>query len=187
MPNPTIKQITLPSGTTYDIEDSVARAAIGGAIIIRGTTTTPLTDEATTNPIIINGDSYTAVANDAVFHEKKEYVFDGTYWHEFGDMSGLGDLATKDSASGSFTPQGSVAAPTISVASAGATASVTPFGSAGSLPELSMTVSSGNLSISFDKGTLPSGGTDVTVKTGDASYTASQPAFTGTEATVTVS
>ena len=187
MPNPTIWTITLPSGTTYEIEDKVARAQSGGAILIRGETTTPLTDGATTNPIEIDGESFTAAANDAVFYERKEFVFDGTHWHEFGDMTGLGTLAMKDSASGTFTPTGSVAAPTISVASAGATESITPFGSAGSLPELTMTVYEGNLSISFDPGALPSGGTAVTVKTGDASYSASAPAFTGTAGTVTVS
>lgn len=128
-----ISKITLPSGTTYDIKDAVARAAVGGAIIIRGTTTTALTDEATTNPITIDNESYTAVANDAVFYQKKEFVFDGTKWHEFGDMSGLGALATKDSASGSYTPAGSVtlgdkAKSTVSPASSG-TATYTPAGS----------------------------------------------------------
>ena len=187
MANPTIKQITLPSGTTYDIMDEVARSQSGGAIIIRGETTTALTDNATTNPIQIGGNAYTAIANDAVFYSRKEFVFDGSHWHEFGDMSGLGDLAQKDSASGSFTPAGTVAAPTISVATAGATASVTPFGSAGSLPTLSMTVSDGNLTVAFSQGTLPTAGTAVTVKTGDAAYSATAPKFTGTAGTVTVS
>ena len=123
-----ISKITLPSGTTYDIKDAVARSAIGGAIIIRGTTTTALTDEATTNPIQINGESYTAVANDAVFYGKKEFVFDGTYWHEFGDMSGLGALATKDSASGSYTPAGTVSQPTFTGSSMTATGNFTPTG-----------------------------------------------------------
>ena len=62
-----ISKITLPNGETYDIKDAVARATMSGAILIRGTTTTALTDESTTNPITIDGDSYTAVANDAVF------------------------------------------------------------------------------------------------------------------------
>jgi len=95
-----ISKITLPSGTTYDIKDTVARNMAGGGIQLKGTTTTALTDEATTNPIVINGESYTAINQDAVFYGKKEFVFDGTMWHEFGDMSGLGALATKDSASG---------------------------------------------------------------------------------------
>lgn len=111
---PEISQITLPSGTTYDLKDAQARAQIGGAIVLRGTTTTALVDEATTNPITIDGNSYTAKANDAVFYSKKEFVFDGTKWHEFGDMSGLGSLATKNSASGSFTPQGTNASSSVS-------------------------------------------------------------------------
>lgn len=98
-----ISKITLPSGTTYDIKDAVARSQIGGAIKIKGTTTTALTDGATTNPITINGDSYTAVANDAVFYGNKEFVFDGTQWHEFGDMTGLGDLAQHDVTDLKFT------------------------------------------------------------------------------------
>lgn len=119
-----ISQITLPSGTTYDIKDATARAAASGGIQLKGTTTTALVDEATTNPITINGNSYTAVNQDAVFYGKKEFVFDGTKWHEFGDMSGLGSLATKDSATGNFTPSGSV---TISTGSG--TANYTPAGS----------------------------------------------------------
>lgn len=199
MPNPTLYQITTPNGTTYDIEDRTARQQIVGGIILKGTTTTALTDDATTNPIMIGGVSYTAVNQDAVFYGKKEFVFDGTKWHEFGDMSGLGALATKDSAQGNFTPSGSIAvnaasgsgtsytpegsvsAPTISVNTAGATQNITPFGSAGTLPELTMTVSDGNLTIGFSQGTLPSGGTPVAVKTGDASYSATAPSFTGTE------
>ena len=106
-----ISRITLPSGTTYEIKDAVARKQIGNTIIIRGTTTTPLTDEATTNPIIINDEEFTVHANDADFYLKAEYVFDGTKWHEFGDMSGLGALSRKDSASANYTPTGSVTKP----------------------------------------------------------------------------
>lgn len=80
----------------YDIKDATARQAISGCIKILGETSTALTDNATTNPITINNDSVTAVANDAVFYDSKEFVFDGTYWHEFGDMTGLGDLAQHD-------------------------------------------------------------------------------------------
>lgn len=123
-----ISKITLPSGTTYDIKDATARAAIGGAIIIRGTTTTALTDGATTNPITIDNESYTAVANDAVFYGNKEFVFDGAKWHEFGDMTGLGALATKDSASGSYTPAGTVSRPTFTGSSLTSTGNFTPSG-----------------------------------------------------------
>lgn len=84
------------NGTTYDLKDAVARATMAGAIVILGTTTTELVDGATTNPITVGGESVTAVANNAVFYGNKEFVFDGTNWHEFGDMTGLGDLAQHD-------------------------------------------------------------------------------------------
>lgn len=84
------------NGTTYDLKDSVARATMAGAILILGATTTALVDGATTNPITVDGESVTAEANNAVFYGNKEFVFDGTTWHEFGDMTGLGDMAQHD-------------------------------------------------------------------------------------------
>ena len=54
-----------------------------------GITTTALTDGATTNPITVDGESYTAVAGDTVSYESKEFVFSGTIWQEFGDLSGI--------------------------------------------------------------------------------------------------
>lgn len=122
---PQIDHITLPSGTVYEIVDAAARAQQAGAIILRGETTTALVNGANTNPIVIGGEPYTARGNDAVFYGQKEFVFDGTVWHEFGDMSGLGDLAMKDSASGSFTPAGNV----VINASSGSGTAYTPQGS----------------------------------------------------------
>lgn len=84
------------NGVTYNIKDEVARETLAGAIKILGATTTALVDGATTNPITIGGESVTAVANNAVFYGNKEFVFDGTNWHEFGDMTGLGDMAQHD-------------------------------------------------------------------------------------------
>lgn len=60
-----------------------------GGIILVGETTTQLVDNATTNPITVDGQSYTAQSNDAVIYGNKEFLFDGTKWHEFGDLSGL--------------------------------------------------------------------------------------------------
>ena len=109
------------NGTTYDLKDSVARATMAGAIVILGTTTTALADEATTNPITVGGESVTAVANNAVFYGNKEFVFDGTAWHEFGDMTGLGDMAQHDlddveltTTIGTTTAETTVEAPTAS-------------------------------------------------------------------------
>lgn len=111
-------------GTTYDIKDTTARATMSGAILILGATTTALVDEATTNPITVNGESVTAVGNDAVFYNSKEFVFDGTYWHEFGDMTGLGDLAQHDLDDIEFTTTVSQATAETTVSQATATTTV---------------------------------------------------------------
>lgn len=108
MANPEISQITLPSGTTYDIKDAYAREAIASNIVYVGVTTTPLTDGATTNPITVDGESYNAKKGNLVVYSYKEFLFDGTAWAELGDLTGLGDLAYKDTASGSYTPAGTV-------------------------------------------------------------------------------
>ena len=75
----------------------------GNALAYRGVTTTALSDGATTNPITINGSSYTAVTGDVVLYKPtgsntEEYIFDGTTWQLFGsvDADDLGDLAFGD-------------------------------------------------------------------------------------------
>ena len=105
---PDISSITLANGKTYNLKDALARSIQAGAIRIVGKTTTLITDESATNPITINGETYTALINDAVFFGRKEFIFDGSKWHEFGDMTGLGDLATKSSASTTYTPEGTI-------------------------------------------------------------------------------
>ena len=214
-----ISKITLLNGTTYDLKDQQARddiaaieAAISGGVTFMGETTTALTDGSTVTTITINGTSVTALKGYLVVYQSKEFVFDGTKWIEMGDLSLIGDLGWKDSASGNFTPAGSVsqptftgssstvtitatdnsngnyqpkgtvAAPTISLAPAGSTASVVPIDGVGTLPSLTTTVANEVLTIGFHRGSLPTKGTAVTVKTGDGSYTASAPAFTGSKA-----
>ena len=59
----------------------------GDGVHFRGSTTTALTDGATTNPITIDGSSYTAVMGDMVIYGNKEFLFDGTVWNEMGDLS----------------------------------------------------------------------------------------------------
>lgn len=112
------------NGVTYNIKDEVARETLAGAIKILGATTTALVDEATTNPITVKGESVTAVGNDAVFYNSKEFVFDGTYWHEFGDMTGLGDLAQHDLDDIEFTTTVSQATAETTVSQATATTTV---------------------------------------------------------------
>ena len=257
-----IKQITLPSGNTYDLVDAGARELIAelqnNAKFI-GVTTTELSDGDTTNPITIDGESVTAREGDWTISDdtKKEFIFNGTSWQEFGDMSDLGSLAYKDSASGTvtdyvtggsgsftgtaatlkitpagsvsltntnktatvskassgtatYTPEGtnasssvsgscsvtatgSVSTPTISVKTAGSTTTVNSITNVGTLPSATMptyTVANEVLTItagSFNAGTLPTKGANTTVKTGDAVYQSSQPTFTGTAATGTIS
>lgn len=261
-----ISKITLLNGTTYNIKDQQARddiaeieSAIAGGVTFMGETSTALTDGSTVTSIVINSQTVTAVKGYLVVYSSKEFVFDGSKWIEMGDLSLIGALGWKDSASASykpagtvskptftgsssnvtitatdntsgnyqpkgtvskptftgsettmtgtftpsgsvtltdtnktatvskassgtttFTPEGTVAAPTISVSSAGSTTTVNSITAVGTLPELTTTVDNETLTIGFDKGTLPTKGANTTVKTGDASYSATAPTFTGT-------
>ena len=108
-----ISKITLPSGSTYDLKDKWARdqiASLSGYTYYMGVTTTALSDGSTTNPVIINGSSVTANTGGICTYQSKEFIWNGTAWQEFGDLSALGDLAYADTASTSYTPQGSVSA-----------------------------------------------------------------------------
>lgn len=103
---PEISKITLPGGGTYDLKDSTAReaiAALEGASYFLGVTTTAITDQSTTNPITIDGQSVTAKNGNMVIYGNKEFIWSGTSangkWVEFGDLSTLGNLAYKDSIS----------------------------------------------------------------------------------------
>ena len=105
-PTTTIDGMGIPNGSVYTEVDtgktymfdkehttwyevSIGGGGTSGGIILVGETTTELTDNATTNPITVDGQSYTAQPNDAVIYGNKEFLFDGTKWHEFGDLSGL--------------------------------------------------------------------------------------------------
>lgn len=207
-----ISQITLPSGTTYDIKDETARQAIAGGVTFRGVTTTELTDGVNTNPISISGESYTAVNGDLVLYESKEFLFSSgdSKWHEFGDVTGLGTLAHKNSASGVFVPSGSVSKPNISVNHTTATikeideeGSVTPgtanTPTAVTLPVLTVSVTNETLTIGWSAGSVTPGtaGTptnvvlpatkNTTVITDVDAELESAPAFSGNSGSVVVS
>lgn len=128
---PNIKQITLPTGTTYDIVDQGARDLIdelSNYTAYLGVTTTTLTDGSTTNPITINGESVTAKSGNIATYQQGEFIFNGTAWQEFGDLSALGTLAYKDSASTSYTPAGTVTQPTFNGTEGNISAAFTPAG-----------------------------------------------------------
>lgn len=128
MPNDLISQIKVGT-VTYDIKDTWARDHLQKPMSFVGKTTTPLTDGATTNPIIIDGESYTAVTGDVVIvSDSKEFIFDGEKWEEFGDEGSYvvkgtytvtGTIGDK-----SYQPAGTVSTPTFT----GTTATVTVSG-----------------------------------------------------------
>ncbi len=188
MPAVYLSKLTLPvnvGGTVtnieYTIKDAEARQMIedlGHALYWIGVTTDALTDGATTNPITVNGESVTANLGGLASYNGSEFVWNGSAWQEFG-KNNFGALAFKSSASGDYTPAGSV-----NVTQAeDTTASVTPFGSAGSLPDAYFTVSGETATFNFSAGTLPTAGTDVDVVTAAGAVSAS---FSGTAATITV-
>lgn len=172
------------NGIDYDLKDEGARALIAelaGYTDYLGVTTTELTDGATTNPITINGEPVTAKKGNIVNYGSAEFIFNGTAWQLFGDLSGLGSLAFKNSASGAFTPSGSVSKPNVNVTPA--TDTIQPVSSVGTMP--TFTVSGEKLTIT--NGSAPTLGTAKTFMTGASAELAAAPTFTGTEGTVTVS
>lgn len=56
----------------------------GGGTKYIGTTTTALSNGSTTNPITVDGKSYTAQFGDIAVYNYTEFIFDGTKWGEFG-------------------------------------------------------------------------------------------------------
>ena len=118
-----------------------------GGVHTLGTTTTPLTEGSTTNPIMIAGKEVTAKNGDIAFYQQAEFMFNGTAWSQFGDLSGLGTLAFKNGVSVSTTD-----------------GSVTGITSVGTLP--SMVYNPNTKEITFDAGTLPTADTAKAFLTG---------------------
>lgn len=187
MPTNYMSVITLPvdvagviTPITFTIKDQEARdliAGMGSAIIWIGVTTTPISDGDSTNPITINGQSVTAVGGNMTAYDGTEFVWDteSAVWQAFG-TGNLGNLAYQDSASGDYTPAGSV---TLTETVAPTTTTVNSISDAGESPYFTV---SGETA-TFHVGTLPTKGTDTTVLTSAGTHTA---AFTGTQATITV-
>lgn len=156
-----------------------------------GVTTTELSTGATVNPILINDKSVTVVNGDAVLYNGEDFVFNGEIWQSVPDA--LGALAYKSSASGNYTPQGTVSQPNFTGSETAVninktTANISSITSVGTLP--AMNYDSNTEAITFSAGTLPT--TDDVTVLADVSGTTiaegaiSQPTFTGTAATITV-
>ena len=174
---PDISQITMPSGTTYSIKDTQARSAKQWL----GITSTPLTDGATTNPITIGSSSVTAVSGDITSYDEQEFIFNGTAWQAFGDLSDLGSLAYSNTASGNVTAEGTVSKPTVTVTPT--TDNVPNVTDVGSMPTFTVE----NETLIITAGSTPTLGTPIAAMTGASAALDEAPTFTGTSVSVTVS
>ena len=153
----------------------------GGGTIYR--TTTALTDGATTNPITVDGEPVTVKSGDFAIYSKAEFVFDGTQWDELGDTSGFGDLAYKDSASG--TANVSVTGTTDGSVTINPTKeTIYSTTNKGTLP--AFTYNSTTEELTFNAGTLPSTTAKSVVTNATATFTGASTTSTGT-VNVTVS
>ena len=168
---PYISKVTLPSGNTYDIKDEEARELIMEITspgVFLGITTSNISEGSTTNPIVVDGSNVTAHNGDWCLHQETvegvtsdiAYIFNSNNkWQKFTDMSNLGGLAYKNSASGTvndyvtgvssasttvnsktlkFTPAGSNAASSVSFA-AHTTATVLKSDVTATVPKTSST------------------------------------------------
>ena len=118
-----ISVIKLPSGSSYNIKDAWARQAIeglGNPTHFLGASSTAITDGGTQKPTI-GGDEVTPHGGDIVVYNNGEFIWSGSAWVELGDLSGLGSLAYKNSASGSVTATGTVSKPTFTGSSSNVT------------------------------------------------------------------
>ena len=164
-----ISKITLPSGTTYDIKDEVARLQIaaitgGDAVSFAGVSETLLTDGGTQKPTI-DEEQVEPKLGQLYFYGVQEFIWGpDDKWHALGEsFSNLGQLATKNSASTNYTPKGNVTGETFEGTEGDISVTGTPTGTV-STP--TFTGTAGTVSVS---GT-PNGAINVTT-TGTANYT----------------
>lgn len=190
MPSPNyMSKITLPvningeiQNVEFTIKDAEARQMItdlGNALYWIGVTTTALSEGATTNPITVGGESVTAKLGGLASYDGMEYAWNGSAWQGMGP-SNLGALAYANTASGSYTPAGTVAI----TKGTDSTDSVVGVSANGTLPQAYFTQSGETVTFNFDAGALPTLDSSKTFVTQRGTDTA---AFSGTAATVQVS
>lgn len=137
-----ISKINL-GGTVYDIKDSVARDAIVNTLKFKGITTVALTNEGTQVPTDIYGPKATAAdirVGDLVVHDEAEYVWiekksgetSTKQWCLLDALNAYGNLASKNSAEGTTSSNGthkhSVTVPTYTGAASNFSGKYTPAG-----------------------------------------------------------
>lgn len=109
MPDPKnyISKVKLANGVVYEVKDLEARELISNlssATHFLGVTTTELSDNAQIATITVNGSSVTAAKGDIVIYGSSEFIYDGSKWKLFGDLSSLGNLAYHNIADIVITP-----------------------------------------------------------------------------------
>lgn len=178
-----ISKITLTDGTTYDLKDARAReliTALESATDFLGVTTTELTDGATTSSVVIQGETKTAVSGNIVSYGKAEFIFNGTVWQEFGDLSALGKLAFQGNAKADYTPSGTISQPETTVQTTKKT--IGQLTNVGTLPTFQVSEET----LVLTAGTLPTKSNVEVISSVDGATT-TKPVFTGTKSTITVS
>lgn len=80
--------------SAIDGEISSIKSAIAGGTHFVGTTTTALSDGATTKPVTVNSKNHTPAAGDIVLYDNKEFIWTGSAWEELGDLTRVGALET---------------------------------------------------------------------------------------------
>lgn len=138
-------------GNTLYIKDAEARESISALQAYSdylGVTSTELADGSNVNPITINSESVEAKKGNIVNYGSKEYIFNGSVWQEFGDLSALGDLAYVDQATGSVTAAGTNAPSAVSFTEHSTANFVTGVDAAAVAPSFTEGA--------FSQGTLPS-------------------------------
>ena len=112
-----ITEITLPTGTTYEIVDEGARTLLNTLsnysefLGVLASTSTISDGTTTANVVLASGTAVTAQKGNIVIQSVtgtagmmgREFIYDGTQWQIFGDIStqNLGNLAYKSQATGS--------------------------------------------------------------------------------------
>lgn len=145
---------------------TAADLGLGSALRFKGTTTTALTDGATTNPISINSADYTAITGDVVIVNgtDKELVWTGSAWEELGDAGSHSKVGHTHGVN------------TSSVAAQGHTHSTS--GTAAASSSGTTTVATGSLSSSGGGATVATGSSG-SAKAGSETHTHTYTAPTG--------
>lgn len=130
MPNPTVSRIRSSNNTLYDIVDQGARdliEALGspthylGELSPSDTHYEDFVDGCSYNPVLVKEGagtkSVTAESGDILSKVGAEFIFDGTTWNEFGDLSNLGNFAHANYGTVTIKPKGTNASSSVTFGS----------------------------------------------------------------------